>query len=105
MHFTHRSLLKMFGLMIITLGIYTIYWLVVTKRELNTAGAHIPTAWLFIIPLANLYFLYKFAEAFSKIILKSDSFTVVYFLLILFTLPLGELICQAHMNTANQYPA
>lgn len=105
MNITHRSLWKMLGLMIITLGIYMLYWIVKTKRELNAAGAHIPTAWLFIIPLVNIYFLYKFSEAFSELILKDRNFILVYFLLIVCTLPLGILIYQAHMNTINQYPA
>ena len=106
MHITHRSLLKMLGLMIITLGIYAIYWIVTTKLELNRAGAHIPTSWLLIIPFANLYFLYIFAQAFSELILKNkEAYTVVYFLLLICAVPLGEFIYQAHMNTINQYPA
>jgi len=39
-----RSLIKIYLLGIITLGIYFIYWLVKTKNELNELGAKIPTA-------------------------------------------------------------
>jgi hypothetical protein len=96
----------MLGLMIITLGIYGIYWLVTTKTELNNAGAQIPTSWLLIIPFANLYFLYTFAQAFSDLILKNkEEFTIVYFLLLICAIPLGEFVYQAHMNSINHYAA
>ena len=41
---------------IITFGIYSIYWAVKTKNEINSLGADIPTAWLLIIPFGNFYF-------------------------------------------------
>lgn len=44
---------------IITLGIYTLYWFVKTRRELVDRGASIPTTLLMIIPIANLYYVYK----------------------------------------------
>lgn len=40
---TKRSLIKIYLLGIVTLGIYFIYWMVMTKRELNELGAEIPT--------------------------------------------------------------
>lgn len=98
MQFTHRDLIVMFILSILTLGFYLIYWTVITKNELNKNGANIPTAWLMIIPFANLYFYYKFAQAFAVQVLKDKSLTIPYFLLIPFLKPLGVLIYQAHMN-------
>ena len=38
---------------LITFGIYSLYWQVKTKGEMNSLGADIPTAWLIVIPLVN----------------------------------------------------
>ena len=43
-------------LILITVGLYGIYWIVKTKEEINSVGGEIPTAWLLIFPFANLYF-------------------------------------------------
>src|SRR5271170_7569464 len=51
----HRNPLGIVGLSIITLGIYDIYWLVVTKKELNQkTSQHTPTIWLLIAPVIIL---------------------------------------------------
>ena len=55
-----RNLLVVYLLGFITLGIYFLYWYYATKEEMNEMGADIPTAILLIIPIANLYFLYKY---------------------------------------------
>jgi hypothetical protein len=48
----NRSPITVFLLSIITLGIYDIYWLLVTKNELNKrTKQHVPTIWLLIFPL------------------------------------------------------
>jgi hypothetical protein len=97
--FTKRNVWSMVFFIIITFGIYLIYWLVITKIEMNKSGAYVPTAWLLIIPLGNIYFLYKFAEAFSSVVLKrGDERTIEYFLLFLFLLPIGTLIAQNKIN-------
>lgn len=49
-----RSPIGVFVLSLVTLGIYSIYWLVKTKGELNQRGASIPTAWLIIVPFVNI---------------------------------------------------
>ena len=99
MHFKQRSLVAMALLMFFTFGFYMLYWLAVTKGELNTHGADLPTAWLLIIPIGNIYFFYKFAQAFSRVVLKKkDDHTLEYFLLLTFLLPIAELICQNKMN-------
>jgi hypothetical protein len=50
-----RSPIAVLFLPIITFGIYVLVWYVKTKDEMNTLGASLPTAWLLIIPLANIY--------------------------------------------------
>lgn len=98
MKLTHRNLWQMALLMLVTLGIYSIYWLVVTKQELNRANTQIPTAWLLIIPFANIYFFYKFSEGFCTKVLGNKSQTVAYFLLLVLLFPIGEFVLQHQMN-------
>ena len=54
-----RSVAGVIILSIVTLGIYPIIWHVRTKNEMNATGADIPTAWLLIVPIANIYWLWK----------------------------------------------
>ncbi len=82
---------------IITLGIYAIYWIVKTKEEIKSLGADIPTAWLIIIPIANLYFMYKYAEGFS-VYVKKDNNAIVWFLLYFFVGPLFVILVQIELN-------
>lgn len=47
-----RNPFAVFILSIITLGIYDLYWLVVTKKVLNQkTKIHTPTIWLLILPI------------------------------------------------------
>jgi hypothetical protein len=81
--FEKRDPILVFLFSLLTLGIYAIYWFVVTKDILNKKGAEIPTAWLLIIPFVNWYWLYRFAEGFSKKITK-DNHPLLWFLLLFF---------------------
>ena len=82
---------------IITSGIYTIYWFVKTKEEIKSLGAEIPTGWLLIIPIANLYFHYKYAEGFS-IQVKKDENAIMWFLLLFFVAPVAMILFQVELN-------
>ena len=95
-----RNLAAMIILMLITCGLYIIYWFVATKTELNARGAKIPTVWLFIVPLGNLYFLYRYAEAFAAEVLddKEPVTTLLYFALLTLFMPIGIIICQDRIN-------
>jgi len=51
-----RSPVAVFLLSIITFGIYDIYWLVVTKKELNAkTKIHTPTVWLLFAPYILIF--------------------------------------------------
>ncbi|MCR4323931.1 MAG: DUF4234 domain-containing protein [Nanoarchaeota archaeon] len=50
-----RNIVLIYIFSIITFGIYGIYWIVSTKNDINSLGGEIPTGWLLIIPIANLY--------------------------------------------------
>ncbi len=52
---------------LVTFGIYSIYWMVQTKKEMVARGAEIPTAWLIIVPIANYWFLYKYSMGVEKV--------------------------------------
>jgi len=92
-----RSLWGMFFLTLFTFGFYFIYWTVKVKGELNCRGASIPTAFLIIIPVANLYFWYKFAEAFQQQIAR-ESNAIAEFLLMVLLPAIGMFIIQSRIN-------
>jgi len=76
-----RNIVVMYLLIFVTLGIYNIYWYISTKNEMNNEfKTDIPTGWLLIIPIANIYWIYKYAEGFSTKV-KDDDNTVLWFLL------------------------
>ena len=52
---------------LVTFGIYSIYWMVQTKKEMVQKGASIPTAWLLIVPIVNYWFLYKYSMGVEKV--------------------------------------
>jgi len=92
-----RSPLSVFVLPFITFGIYSIYWLVMTKAEMCSKGANIPTAWLIIIPLANIWWYWKFSEGVEEVTHAQTSAGVAF--LMLFLLPIiGPAIVQTTLN-------
>ncbi len=95
---TYRSLGKMAFFLIITLGFYLVYWIVVTKNQFNRLGASIPTALLIIVPVGNFYFFYKFAQAFVYYILEQKTEVISYFLLMALLPFVGMFIYQSHCN-------
>lgn len=58
----NRSPLAVLLLPFVTFGIYTLYWEVKTKGEMNTLGADIPTAWLIIVPFVNIWWMWKYSK-------------------------------------------
>ena len=54
-------------LQFLTLGVYGVVYYVKSKRDMNALGADIPTSWLLLVPFANIYYLYKYAEGYTKI--------------------------------------
>ena len=82
---------------IITLGIYFIYWIVKTKEEIKSLGADIPTAWFIIVPIGNLYLLYKYCEGFSTYV-KKDNFAPIWFLISVTVFPVMPVLVQIELN-------
>jgi len=90
-----RSPVAVFFLAILTLGIYQLVWYVKTGRELRSKGAEVPTAWLLIIPIANIYWLIKWCQGVGKV---ANFSAVAAFLVLLFLGPIGVAIIQSHFN-------
>ena len=101
----HRSPVAVIILSIITFGIYALVWTVKTKGEINRLGGKIPTAWLVIIPLANIYFWYKYSEGFSENV-KKDNSPILWFLLFIVISPVAMILVQMELNKyAGQTPS
>ncbi len=99
-----RSIAEFIILSLITFGIYTLLWLVSTKIEMNQKGAKIPTAWLLIVPFANIYWYWKYSEA-VEMVTKKEVTTVIAFLLILALQLIGMAVIQYEFNkTSDNLP-
>jgi len=92
-----RNIAMVYLLSFITFGIYGIYWMVVTKNEINGLGAEIPTAWLIIIPIANIYWMYKYCEGFSEKVKKDDN-PILWFVLYILVGIIMPAIVQSELN-------
>jgi hypothetical protein len=68
---------------LITFGIYRLYWFVSTKNEMVAQGAQIPTAWLLIVPFANIYWFWKWSEGVDHVSRGKLSAGVTFLLVIL----------------------
>lgn len=92
-----RNIFLVYIYSILTLGIYSIYWWVATKNEINKLGASIPTGWLLVIPIAHLYWGYKYCEGFAEYV-KEDDNTILWFLLYFFVGIIMPAIVQSELN-------
>ena len=93
-----RSIGWTYVFIIITLGIYYYYFLYKTKEEMNEEfKGSIPTFWLIIIPIANIYWLFKYAECFSlKVRGKGGDDVALSFIIIWF---LGALVTPWYVQS------
>lgn len=86
-----------FFLSLITFGIYELVWFVKTKREMNSQGTAIPTAWLIIIPIVSIWWLDRFGAG-VKIVTEGRMGSLIAALLIYFLGPIGIAIVQNSLN-------
>ena len=96
----HRNAFLVFFLPLITFGIYGIYWYVVTKREMNANGASIPTAWLIIIPIVNIYWLFRYSQG-VEVVTRNEMSTAVAFILLFLLGSIGMAVIQAKFNSVS----
>jgi len=105
-----RNMIGQVGLVIITFGIYAIYWYYKMLEEmkfLSKVPEVSPGLWTFLlfIPIINIWSYYKFCELYEKI--SSDNFNMwLLFVLWLVFFPAVWFIVQNEMNKkADQTPA
>ena len=103
-----RNMAMQVLLMIITLGIYGIYWFYVTTSEMvehkGLKGS--PGLWtvLYILPLVSLYAVYKQGEAVEALTDGSINRWVMLILWVIFS-PAAWLITQLELNKRASEPA
>jgi hypothetical protein len=98
-----RSPAAVFLLSLITFGIYALVWEVKTKGELKNLGADIPTAWLLIVPLANLYWVWKYCVGVEKVSNGQISAVLALILMLLLSI-VGFAILQSEYNKLSLQP-
>lgn len=104
MTFEKRSIAEIYIFGILTIGIYFIYWQIKTKQEMNKElNANIPTCWLLIIPIANIYWLYKYTECFVTKVKRENDF-VIWFILFWFLGIIMPYIVQTELNKIADNP-
>lgn len=95
---TYREIWKAVVLSIVTFGVYAIVWQVKVKGELNSQGAEIPSAWwLLIVPVGNIWWLYKYGEGVEKVTGGKYSAGLTFVLLFLTSL-VGQAVLQIEFN-------
>lgn len=99
-----RSPITVALLILVTFGIYGIVWQVKTKGEMNKLGANIPTAWLLIIPLVNIYWLWKYSEGVEQTT-KGQMSAILSFVLLYLLSIIGAAVVQDSFNKIGSVPA
>jgi hypothetical protein len=97
----NRSPIAVFLLPFVTFGIYSIYWFVVTKGEMNSKGASIPTAWLIIVPIVNIYWMWKWSEGVEHVTDNKMS-GILAFILVWLLGSIGSAIVQDSFNKVGE---
>lgn len=64
---------------------------------MNRLGAEIPTGFLLIIPIANLYWMYKYTDALGEYV-KKDGNGIMYFIVSIFLPIIIPAIAQSGIN-------
>jgi len=99
----NRSPIAVLLLPFITFGIYSLYWEISTKIEMNKLGAKIPTAWLIIIPFVNIWWLWKYCEGVEQVTHQKFSGVLAFVLLLLLGW-IGQAIIQDSFNKTVKVP-
>ena len=95
-----RNPIAVLILSFITFGIYSWYWLVKVKGELNRSqnSVNIPTAWVWVIPvIGTIWYEWKFSEA-TDIVTSGKYSAPVTFMLLFVLGPIGYAILQDGYN-------
>ncbi len=91
-------------LSIVTFGICSLVWMVRTKNDMNTRGAGIPTAILLIVPLVNIWWMWKWSVGVEVSTGKEMSGPVAFILIVMLGI-IGQAIVQTSLNKAADRPS
>lgn len=94
---TKRSPVGVIFLFFVTVGIYSVVWLVATKNEMNRLGANIPAAWWLFVPFANFRWFWIYGKGVALVTNGAYS-ALGSFLLMIFLGPFGNAILQGEFN-------
>lgn len=101
----NRNPFLVFFLPFVTFGIYSWYWYVSTKNEMNKMGEHIPTAWIWLIPFfGGLWWIWKYSEAVGHVT-KEELSGVLAFIVMFLLGSIGHAIIQSSFNKIGAQPA
>jgi hypothetical protein len=101
----NRNPLLVFLFGLITCGLYSWYWAVKTKGEMNKLGEKIPTAWIWLIPfIGGIWWYWKYSEGVEHV--TKDQLSGVLAFIVLFLLgDIGQAIVQNSFNGVQAAPA
>ena len=93
---THKNPVVVLALTIVTLGIYGLFWIARTRGEMVARGAQIPTTWLIIIPIVNLFYYWKWSKGVEHV--AEGSSGPLTFILWLLLSPVAMIYAQVQFN-------
>ncbi|MCL5875858.1 MAG: DUF4234 domain-containing protein [Candidatus Dependentiae bacterium] len=99
--FKKRNLWWMLFWTILTVGLYFFFWIYVTKEEINQKGGTIPTIVFAFLPFFNIYFDYRYAQNYVKIVRNQEqdiSLVILYFIVILVLPIIAPFVLQNELN-------
>ncbi|MEK7599702.1 MAG: DUF4234 domain-containing protein [Patescibacteria group bacterium] len=100
-----RSPVAVLLLPLITFGIYSWYWAVKTKGEMNQQGESIPTAWIWLIPFVGIiWWIWKYSEGVEHVT-KGKLSGVLAFVLLWLLGSIGGAIIQNEFNSIGEAPS
>jgi len=93
-----RSPIAVLLLPFITFGIYSWYWAVKTKGEMNALGEKIPTAWIWLIPIVGTIWWYWEYSKGVEHVTKEKISGILAFIVMWLLGPIGQAIIQDAFN-------
>ena len=105
----YRSMIVQIILMVVTFGIYSLYWFYQTSSELKIVAKDAdaaPTLWtvLLIFPPLSIIAFYKHAELYGKVCSEKLNKWVIFLLWMVFA-PAVWFLVQTDLNKIAQKPA
>lgn len=93
-----RNPIAVFLLPFITLGIYSWYWAVKTKGEMNSMGEKIPTAWIWLIPIIGfVWWNWEYSKGVEHVTNEKIS-SILAFVVMWLLGSIGQAIIQDSFN-------